>query len=110
VPADPVRQLRRGTHPAETLAHELGARWSIDTLSALDRARTTERQAGLPYARRRVNVRRSFTAEESVDGARVLLVDDVYTTGSTVDAAASALRRRGARGVEVVTFARALRR
>jgi predicted amidophosphoribosyltransferase len=41
---------------------------------------------------------------------RVALVDDVYTTGSTVAAAASALRRAGARRVEVVTFARAVRR
>ena len=41
--------------------------------------------------------------------ASVLLVDDVYTTGATVHAAASALRRAGARRVEVVTFARAIR-
>jgi predicted amidophosphoribosyltransferase len=41
--------------------------------------------------------------------ARIALVDDVYTTGATVNAASSALRKGGARRVEVVTFARAIR-
>jgi ComF family protein len=110
VPADAVRQLRRGSHPAEMLACELASRWALDIVSVLGRTRAAERQAVLPYARRRANMRRVFTAEGSLGGARVLLVDDVYTTGSTVGAAASALRRQGARTVEVVTLARALRR
>ncbi len=54
-------------------------------------------------------MRRSFHAAAAAP-ARVALVDDVYTTGATASAAASALRAAGARSVEVVTFARALRR
>jgi predicted amidophosphoribosyltransferase len=53
-------------------------------------------------------VRGAFAAASPVRG-RLLLVDDVYTTGATVNAAASMLRRAGARRVEVVTFARAIR-
>jgi predicted amidophosphoribosyltransferase len=64
-------------------------------------------QRGLGRDERRRNVRGAFQADE-VRGS-VLLVDDVYTTGATVSAAATALRRAGATSVEVVTFARAVR-
>ena len=129
VPSDPIRQLDRGRHPAESLARELGARWELDLVSLLERGRPAERQATLPYAERGSNVRGAFTARRretgnvvgngvvginvvgtSVVDTRVLLVDDVYTTGSTVSAAASALNRQGVSTVEVVTFARAIRR
>jgi predicted amidophosphoribosyltransferase len=108
VPSDPIRQLGRGGHPAEALARELAGHWQLELTSVLERGRTAERQATLPYARRGANVRGVFTARRPLVG-RVLLVDDVYTTGSTVSAAASALRRRGVRSVEVVTLARAIR-
>ena len=66
------------------------------------------RQRGLKQAERRRNVAGAFLAGEGVP-PRITLVDDVYTTGATVDAAASALRKGGARRVEVVTFARTIR-
>jgi ComF family protein len=109
IPPDPIRQLARGRHPAEVLARDLARRWELDVVSLLERRRSAERQASLPFARRRANVRGAFTSQRS-PAARVLLVDDVYTTGSTVNAAASALRREGARTVDVVTLARAIRR
>lgn len=108
VPPDGDRSVKRGHHPAERLARELGARWELPVLSALGRARTPRPQRGLSLAERRKNVSGAFLALAPVP-SRVALVDDVYTTGSTASSAASALRRAGARRVEVVTFARAVR-
>ena len=107
VPADPGRRLERGHHPAEALAVELGRRWDLPVDSLVTRARVTPRQRGLALAERRRNVAGAFVAGRSP--ARVALVDDVYTTGSTVAAAASALRRSGACDIHAVTFARAVR-
>jgi predicted amidophosphoribosyltransferase len=65
-------------------------------------------QKGLTLVERRRNVRGAFAAIEAVP-TTIVLVDDVYTSGATVSAAATALRKGGARRVEVVTFARAVR-
>lgn len=109
VPADRDRTLWRGQGSAEALAQALGERWSLPVLTALHRARPTPRQRGLDRAARRKNVREAFRSAGAVL-ARIGLVDDVYTTGATVLAAATELRRNGAREVHVVTFARAIRR
>jgi predicted amidophosphoribosyltransferase len=103
VPPDGQRRLERGYHPAEQLARGLADAWGLPCEALLRRAGRSSRQRGLPLAERRRNVAKAFTAQ-ACEGA-VLLVDDVYTTGATVDAAAAALRTR----VEVVTFARAIR-
>lgn len=109
VPADRDRTLWRGQGSAEALAQALGERWSLPVLTALHRARPTPRQRGLDRAARRKNVREAFRSAGAVL-ARIGLVDDVYTTGATVLAAATELRRNGACEVHVVTFARAIRR
>jgi ComF family protein len=108
VPADDDRRLKRGHNPAERLAAELSHTWQLPIVSLLRRAPGVRPQRGLPLAERRRNVRNVFQATESAPRSLVL-VDDVYTTGATVSAAASALRKAGARRVEVVTFARAVR-
>jgi predicted amidophosphoribosyltransferase len=115
IPPDGDRSLQRGHHPASELARELGARWGIDPAPTLARTRAVERQAGLSLRERRVNMRGAFTARQAVARSEVgmprtvVLVDDVYTTGSTVAAAASALRGAGVRRIDVVTFARTVR-
>jgi predicted amidophosphoribosyltransferase len=108
VPADPDRALERGEHPATALARELGRRWSIPVSTPIARSAARPRQAGLALAARRGNVRGAFVATGTA-AAKVCLVDDIYTSGETVNAAASALRKAGARRVVVVSFARAVR-
>ena len=102
-PPDPDRVLLRGHHPPRTLAAALARAWELP-LDDLLRRQAGKRQRGLAAAERRRNVRGAFTARHAPP--RVVLVDDVYTSGATVNAAASALRKAGAREVRVVTFAR----
>jgi predicted amidophosphoribosyltransferase len=108
IPPDGARQLRRGRHPAERLALELGRRWSLETAPLLDRVGPGVRQTGLARPARLASVRGAFRARAAAWGT-VLLVDDVYTTGATTAAAATVLRAAGAARVEVVTFARTVR-
>lgn len=108
VPGDGDRSLQRGHQPAAALARELGSRWELPVEPLLRRARRIRRQRGLSLAERRRNVSCAFVPAGGSRG-RVCLVDDVYTSGATAAAAASALRKGGARHVEVVTLARAVR-
>ena len=108
VPPDRERVLLRGHHPAERLAQELGRRWDIPVRPVLAWTRAIPHQRGLTLRERRRNVAGAFRPAAGAP-PRVALVDDVYTSGATAAAAASALRRAGARRVEVVTFARVVR-
>ena len=107
VPADRRRRLERGHNPAERLACELAAIWELPCLPLLERTRGG-RQRGSSAAERRT-VRGAFRASGTAP-RRVAVIDDVYTTGATAAATATALRAAGARHVEAIAFARALRR
>lgn len=109
VPGEPERVLWRGHNAGEALARLLGERWSLPVLPLLERSRRVLRQRGLSRAERRANVRGAFRAS-AAPPRTVALVEDVYTTGATAAAAATELRRAGARAVHVVAFARAVRR
>jgi len=108
VPGDRDRGLRRGHVPAAALAAELAELWGLPLHDLLVRRPGIGRQRDLPRADRRRNVAHAFTARGQAP-RRVCLVDDVFTTGSTVTACATALRREGAREVSVVCLARAVR-
>lgn len=108
VPGDRERTRERSHVPAERLARELAELWDVPDARFLRRVGSAPRQARLPRAKRRANVRGAFAAVARPPPS-VLLVDDVYTTGATVAACATALRRAGARSVEVVCLARAVR-
>jgi len=97
-----------GDDVAVRVAESLGGHWQLPVVPLLRRKPGRAPQKGLTLAERRRNVRGAFAAIEAVP-TTIVLVDDVYTSGATVSAAATALRMRGARRVEVVTFARAVR-
>jgi predicted amidophosphoribosyltransferase len=80
--------------------------------NALARRRGTLAQAGLTLAQRRDNLTGVFRVRDrrKIEGRRVLLVDDVFTTGATASACAAALKRAGARSVVLLTLARVDRR
>src|SRR5262252_5127846 len=99
VPSDRGRRLERGHNPAERLALQLAAVWEIPCLPLLERTRGG-RQRGSSAAQRR-SVRGAFRATGTAP-SKVAVIDDVYTTGATAAAAASALRKAGARRVEAV--------
>jgi predicted amidophosphoribosyltransferase len=109
IPPDGDRSVKRGHQPARDLAEALGEHWSLPVDRLLERTRPVARQTTLSRVDRRRNVRGAFTAARASVPPSVVLVDDVYTTGATVDAAATALRAAGAGRVVVVTFARASR-
>ena len=103
----------RGFNQAELLAAPCAARWRVPVLPrVLVRTRPTLPQTDLDPAARRANVRDAFRVPRpaAVEGRRVLLVDDVLTTGATVGAAARALRAAGAAAVGVLTLARVVLR
>jgi ComF family protein len=114
VPLHASRERERGYNQATLLAREtvrsLEARQVPTALGErmLERRRATPPQVGLDGAQRRENVKGAFrAASDAVFGRRVLLIDDVCTTGATLEACAVALRESGARGVRALTFARA---
>jgi len=108
VPGERDRVLARGHSPPERLAWELGRIWELPVRPLLVRARHISRQRGLSLQERRRNVAGAF-AVALRPPARIVLVDDVYTTGATASACAIALRRAGALQVDVVCLARAVR-
>ena len=112
VPLHPWRRMRRGFNQADDLARRLG----VPTLHALWRVRATAPQTGLNAAARRRNLQHAFRVSpflsrerrhRMVEGRVIVLVDDVRTTGATLEACAAALKGAGAREVRALTVARA---
>jgi ComF family protein len=108
VPGDRERTLWRGHNTAEAFACELARAWDVPAVPMLARVGRRPRQRDLSRSERKANVRGSLIVGGAVPH-HVVLVDDVYTTGATVSVAATELRRAGAKVVDVVTFARAVR-
>jgi ComF family protein len=109
VPLHPGRQRERGFNQAADLAAHL----AVPVVHALRRTRPTAVQASLPAARRHANVRDAFAvtpAAAALRGCVVVVVDDVSTTGATLDACARVLKGEGVREVRALTAARVVTR
>jgi ComF family protein len=108
VPLHPTRLRDRGYNQAALLAREMAHRVGLVVDErALIRRRATAPQVELNAQQRSENVRRAFRCSgNSLAGKRTLLVDDVCTTGATLEACAMALYEGGARGVRALTLAR----
>jgi len=113
VPLHWRKQWQRGFNQSELLAGAIARRRGIPLVHALGRRRFTLTQAGLSNTERRKNVAAAFRcrrASRALPGKRVLLIDDVMTTGSTAAACARALKQAGAARVTLATVARVDRR
>ena len=111
VPLHPWKRLQRGFNQSADLARTLG----VPVRPVLWRSRATRAQAGLTPGERRRNVAGAFAlmpwpsgASKTIEKQILVLVDDVLTTGATLDACARVLERAGAREVRTLALARAL--
>jgi len=107
-----MRRWSRGFNQSELLAREIGRRASVPVRKLVRRVKATTPQAGLTNAKRRANVGGAFRVRRGANarGLRVLLVDDVMTTGATASACARVLKQAGAARVVLLTVARVDRR
>ncbi len=109
VPLHPKRLREREFNQCAIIASELGERLGIPVLlDVIIRSRHTRPQVELDMKERGKNVVGAFTVREGevIEGKDIILVDDVYTTGSTVNECAKVLKKNGASAVYVVTIAR----
>lgn len=110
VPLHRWRLWNRGFNQSGEVAKALAKMWGVEVAhDALIRTRRTQPLKGMNPGRRREMVRGAFRADASVKGRTVVLVDDVITSGSTAEACARALRKAGARRIELICWARVVR-
>ena len=111
VPLHPERERRRGYNQAELLAREIGAATGLPILTLLERRRWGAPSWRLGRLGRKTTLSGAFVlgagCEKSTDGRRLLLIDDVCATGTTLEECARALRGAAARDVAAWVFARA---
>lgn len=106
VPLHRQRLAERGYNQALEIARPLAGLGYTLRPRYCRRHKMTPAQSGLPAEQRRANLRNAFSLTRRLDGCRVILIDDVMTTGTTLNAVATRCRQAGARRVEAVVLAR----
>lgn len=110
VPLHPKRLRERGFNQTQLLSNVVGKYYGVPTAPALARHKNTKAQFGLPRAERFTNITDAFKIldPKSVYNKRILLIDDIYTTGATIAECSKALKIAGAKRVEVMALSRAV--
>ncbi|MBK7662294.1 MAG: ComF family protein [Sterolibacteriaceae bacterium] len=109
LPLHPARLAERGFNQSVEIARDLARHWGLPrVIDACVKDRMVEPQAKLPWKARRKNIRGAFRCLEDMSGQRIVVVDDVMTTGATLDEFAKTLKQRGAVHVTNVVIARTL--
>lgn len=106
VPLHPKRLSERGFNQAQLLGKRVARDTSWPLSNLLCRSRATKTQTNLTREQRRTNVSGAFVCRGDVAGKDILLVDDVITTGATLEECAKVLKRAGARRVQALVVAR----
>ena len=109
MPLHPAKLRERGFNQSLLLAATLARKLDIELLpSVCQRVRDTPPQSALPWKERKKNVRNAFCCDIDLGGKRVALVDDVLTTGASMNALAEAVQKRGASEIQAWVVARTL--
>lgn len=109
MPLHPIRLRERGFNQAMEISRRIAKQTSIALLpDGCSRIKHTLPQTGLPWKERQKNIRRAFSCKIDVSGKHVAIVDDVMTTGATLNELAQVLRRRGATEISNWVIARTL--
>lgn len=110
VPLHHRRRRERGYNQAELLAQVVGRYFEVPVVSALERIKNTRAQFNLSKDERFSNIKGAFKVSEpkAVYNKHILLLDDIYTTGSTIAECSKTLKIAGARRVEILTLSRAI--
>ncbi len=110
VPLHRRRQRSRGFNQIDLLARIISRYYELPVIGSLERVRDTKPHFELPREERFTNIKGAFKVArpQEVKDKRILLLDDIYTTGATITECAKALTKAGARRIEVLTLARAV--
>jgi ComF family protein len=110
VPLHRRRLRERGFNQAELLGNIVGKYFGLPLLPAVERTRDTQAQFDLPREKRFNNIAEAFSVARPVEieGRRIMLIDDIYTTGATITECSRALKAAGAKRIEVATLSRAV--
>ena len=104
IPMTVKQEKEKGYHLTLLMAKTIAEIMNVPCGEALEKIKDTLSQKGLTKKQRIINLRGAFIAKEYVKGKNVLIVDDVFTTGSTMKEATKALKKRGAKNVYTATL------